>query len=193
MPELSKFPSISPKIVADAKIPRVYRFATETYSKFSVWDIHSFSDLTGYIFGKRWINLSLLPVFGVVFLYVRSVIFHKFQVFQSIVGSNVIKMMNTFVLFKFSPDRLFNDVTMMKHPFAIDVDSKIAKPSNRNLSLFKVRPIWRYIVTFMPIESATMHLTYLAARCRQYIYTIFYPTNFAEHILYYNVLEIKVQ
>ena len=171
---LGKFMFISPKVMFTAKIPSFHLVPTKTTFVFIGWLVKTFNNIV-YCFWRIPI-FSFIPHYLMAFFHVFGMGFKKLKIFNSIVSFNPISMMNPFILGKFSTKKFFHNMTMLKNPFSVYIYAQISKFSKCWLSLFKIRPFGRNIITPMPMPSTPMGLANLSRCFIEYISTIFNST-----------------
>jgi len=128
---------------------------------------------------------TLFPgIFMSIFLMIRMV-GKEFKIFNSIISSISIYMMDSFRWFKFSSEMLFHYMSMLKNALSIYIDSYITKFSKAWLTFFKDRPIRRNIIISMTSKSISTNITPSAIRFTRGFITPFRNAYSWFHKLYY--------
>jgi hypothetical protein len=102
-----------------------------------------------------------------LFAHVLFVIFVQFEIFDSVVCSDVINVMNTFFLSERSAKVLFHNIAMLQHTLPVDINANIPQWTHARLTLSQICPIWGNTVVTMPKKTAPMCRTDLSASGRQ--------------------------
>lgn len=143
---LKKTMIVSPLVMFRTKISRHKFVPTKTILTWISWFIYTFNNIA-YFFRRVWRKFfSIVPSIAVIFFHMFRIIFKEFKIFYFIIGFYFIYMMDTFIFFKFSSKILFHNISMLKNSFSIYIYTKITKFSERWLSFFEIKPIWRYII-----------------------------------------------
>jgi len=155
----NKFMSISPEIVSFAKVFCHRFFAAETSSTTQSWFRNMQKNFSNVFSGILTSYISFFPTIRMIPPYVFSVIFHQFKIFYSIISLDMIQVVHSFVLFKFSPKMLLYYKPMFQNSFFSSIYTDIAKWTDTGLSFFKVSPIRRNLIVPVSKKSASVHCT----------------------------------
>jgi hypothetical protein len=164
MPDLSvlnKVMAISPQIMFRTKISCHKFRLTETFGIIAKWFSYPLQDFCYFSMVVWGILFSVMPTIRMVFLHVFAIIPKEFKILNSVVGLNSVYMMDSFFFRKFSPKRLFHNVSVLKHSLSIYIYSHVSKGGKTRSPFFEIRPFWRNIITFVPMPPISMHPTYL--------------------------------
>ena len=130
---------------------------------------------------------SHFPHIGMAFTHMFSMAIKQFKVLNSIVSFNSIYVMHPFFFSKLSLKVLFHNMTMLKNPFTIYVNTKVSHGAEAGLSFFKNSPIWRNVVKiFMTKPPSSVHIANTSFSFSQYFFTSFNFACLTNHYPYCN-------
>ena len=120
---------------------------------------HDLGDLFGGIRRRLFPNT---PITGMLSFHMGRMQTVQFEIFDSIVSSNSVFVVDSFILGEFSVEVLFHYIAVLKHALAVYENSVIAQWRKAWLSLFEMRPIRRNLIGSVPCK-ATAVLSTIAA------------------------------
>ncbi len=144
-------------------------------------------------FNFRRKNTNICPINNGFFRVIEANMFrlrNNFKVINTIICSYAVFVMNHFVSFNFSIQKLFHQISMIKYSFTINIDTQIPFFSKQRSSFFKIIPFWRNFVRTMTVHSLLVCFANKARRFNNIITSF----NFTDsHRLYYIMLQMEVQ
>jgi len=136
---------------------------------------------------RNIVFFSLFPCVWVMFFQMFAIVFKKFKVFYSIIGSYAIKVVDSLFSIKRSSQMLFHYIAMLKNSFTVYVNAKISIVCKMGLSFFKNCPVGgNIVIVFISKPSCSMHLANLPIKFLKYLFTTFNFTYLTNHYPYYN-------
>lgn len=106
--------------------------------------------------------------------------FKKFKIFYSVVRWVSVNVVYNFFLFEFSTDMLLHNVSMMKNPLAVYINSHIATLKRTGQALFQNCIVWRDVmIVSVLVKSGPVFRAHLSVGCPKYVITAIDSADFS--------------